>query len=63
MKIDPEDFRVPEGKKFHIEKWPTRIKPFYESKDDYQEHASATTSRGWMRSSSCFMPRTSTRCC
>src|SRR5580698_4695229 len=36
MKIDPEDFRVPEGKTFHIEKWPTRIKPFYESKDDYQ---------------------------
>ena len=37
MKIDPEDFRVPEGKTFHIEKWPTRVKPFYESKDDYQE--------------------------
>jgi PPK2 family polyphosphate:nucleotide phosphotransferase len=37
MKIDPEDFRVPEGKTFHIEKWPTRVKPFYESKDAYQE--------------------------
>jgi len=36
MKIDPQDFRVPEGKTFHIEKWPTWIKPFYESKDDYQ---------------------------
>jgi PPK2 family polyphosphate:nucleotide phosphotransferase len=36
MKIDPEEFRVPEGKKFHIEKWPTRVKPFYKSKDDYQ---------------------------
>ena len=37
MKIDTEDFRVPEGKKFHIGKWPTRVKPFYGSKDDYQE--------------------------
>jgi PPK2 family polyphosphate:nucleotide phosphotransferase len=36
MKINPEDFRVPEGKKFHIGKWPTRVKPFYKSKDDYQ---------------------------
>jgi PPK2 family polyphosphate:nucleotide phosphotransferase len=37
MKIDPEEFRVPEGKKFHTGKWPTRVKPFYKSKDDYQE--------------------------
>src|SRR5579872_4431986 len=36
MKIDPEDFRVVEGKKFHVGKWPTRVKPFYRSKDDYQ---------------------------
>lgn len=37
MKIDPEDFRVPEGKKFHIGKWPTKVKSFYKSKDEYQE--------------------------
>jgi PPK2 family polyphosphate:nucleotide phosphotransferase len=37
MKIDPEDFRVPEGKKFHIGKSPTRVQPFYKSKDDYQD--------------------------
>jgi PPK2 family polyphosphate:nucleotide phosphotransferase len=37
MKIDPEEFRVPEGKKFHIKKWPTQIKPVYRSKDDYQD--------------------------
>jgi PPK2 family polyphosphate:nucleotide phosphotransferase len=37
MKIDPEDFRVPEGRKFHTGKWPTRVKPFYKSKDDYQD--------------------------
>ncbi len=37
MKIDPEEFRVPVGEKFHIEKWPTWVKPFYKSKDDYQD--------------------------
>src|SRR5579872_6748318 len=36
MKIDPKEFRVPEDKKFHIENSPTRVKPFYKSKDDYQ---------------------------
>ena len=36
MKIDPEVFRVPKGKKFHIKDWPTRIEPFYKSKHDYQ---------------------------
>jgi PPK2 family polyphosphate:nucleotide phosphotransferase len=37
MKIDPEQFRVPEGKKFHIGKWPTRVKPFYKSGNDYHD--------------------------
>ena len=45
MKIDSEDFRVPEGKKFHIGKWPTRVKPFYESKEDYQDMLSDHTAR------------------
>jgi PPK2 family polyphosphate:nucleotide phosphotransferase len=45
MKIDPQDFRVPEGKKFHIGKWPTRVKPFYESKDDYQDMLRSHTAR------------------
>ena len=45
MKIDPEDFRVPEGKTFHIGKWPTRVKPFYESKDAYQEMRRDHTAR------------------
>ncbi len=36
MKIDPDDFRIREGKKVHLEKWPTRVKPFYESKEHYQ---------------------------
>ena len=37
MKIDTEEFRVPEGKKFHVGKWPTRVKPFYKSKNDYHD--------------------------
>jgi PPK2 family polyphosphate:nucleotide phosphotransferase len=36
-KIHPDDFRVPEGKTVHLGKWPTRIKPVYASKDDYQD--------------------------
>src|SRR5689334_21275851 len=37
MKIHPDDFRVAEGKSVHLGKWPTRVKPVYKSKDDYQE--------------------------
>ncbi len=37
MKIKPDEFRVGEGKKLKLKKWPTRVKAFYKSKDDYQE--------------------------
>ena len=37
MKIHSDDFRVAEGKDVHLGKWPTRVKPVYKSKDDYQE--------------------------
>jgi len=37
MKIHSDDFRVAEGKSVHLGKWPTRVKPVYKSKDDYQE--------------------------
>lgn len=37
MKIDPDDFRVPEGKKLRLDKWPTRIRRAYRSKDDYRK--------------------------
>jgi PPK2 family polyphosphate:nucleotide phosphotransferase len=37
MKIKPHKFRVPEGKEIKLKKWPTRVKPFYQSKEDYQE--------------------------
>jgi PPK2 family polyphosphate:nucleotide phosphotransferase len=35
--MKPDDFRVPEGKKLHLDKWPTRTKRVYKSKDHYQQ--------------------------
>ena len=37
MKIDPKDFRVQQGKKVNLEKWPTIVKPFFDSKKQYQK--------------------------
>jgi PPK2 family polyphosphate:nucleotide phosphotransferase len=37
MKIDVEKFRVGEGKKVDLKRWDTRIKSFYDSKEDYQK--------------------------
>jgi PPK2 family polyphosphate:nucleotide phosphotransferase len=36
MKIDPDDFRAPEGKKVHLGKWPTLTKKIYRSKEHYE---------------------------
>jgi PPK2 family polyphosphate:nucleotide phosphotransferase len=36
MKIDPRDFRVPEGDSVNLGKWPTMVKPAYDSKKRYQ---------------------------
>jgi PPK2 family polyphosphate:nucleotide phosphotransferase len=36
MAIHSKDFRVTEGDKVDLKKWPTIVAPFYESKDDYQ---------------------------
>ena len=38
MKLNAKDFRVPEGKKVTLEKWPTIVEPAYDSKRDYQKH-------------------------
>ncbi len=35
MKINSSDFRVREGDKVDLRKWPTKVKPVYASKDDY----------------------------
>ena len=37
MKIDPKDFRVQHGNKVDLEKWPTIVKPFFDSKKHYQK--------------------------
>ena len=36
MKINSKDFRVQEGETVELKKWPTRVKPVYESKEQYQ---------------------------
>lgn len=43
MKIHPDDFRA--GKKVHLDRSPTRIKPFYKSKDDYKDKLAAGIAR------------------
>ena len=37
MKIHSREFRLREGEKVRLHKWPTRVKPFYRSKKDYQK--------------------------
>jgi PPK2 family polyphosphate:nucleotide phosphotransferase len=36
MRIKTTDFRVEEGARIKLDKWPTRVKPFYESKEQYE---------------------------
>jgi PPK2 family polyphosphate:nucleotide phosphotransferase len=35
--MKPDDFRVPEGKKLHLRKWPTKVRRVYKSKAHYRE--------------------------
>jgi PPK2 family polyphosphate:nucleotide phosphotransferase len=37
MKIDSKDFRVHEGDRVKLKKWPTRVHPVYRSNDDYEQ--------------------------
>jgi PPK2 family polyphosphate:nucleotide phosphotransferase len=37
MKISSKDFRVQEGETVQLKKWPTRVNPVYQSKEQYQE--------------------------
>ena len=37
MKINSKDFRVREGDKVNLKKWPTKVDPVYKSKEQYQE--------------------------
>jgi PPK2 family polyphosphate:nucleotide phosphotransferase len=35
-KIDTDDFRVRPGKKVDLDKWPTKVKPAYDSQEEYE---------------------------
>jgi PPK2 family polyphosphate:nucleotide phosphotransferase len=37
MKVRSTDFRVEEGQKVNLDKWPTAVEPIYESKKQYQK--------------------------
>src|ERR1039457_6176474 len=37
MKIDPRDFRVPDGEKIRLKKWATDIRPLYKSEKQYKK--------------------------
>jgi len=37
MKINSKDFRVPEGDRVNLKKWPTIVDPVYKSKEQYQK--------------------------
>ncbi|HUZ67163.1 MAG TPA: ADP-polyphosphate phosphotransferase, partial [Beijerinckiaceae bacterium] len=37
MKIQSKDFRVREGDKVNLKKWPTNVDPVYDSKENYRE--------------------------
>ena len=45
MKIDPDDYRVKEGQKVRLGKWPTIAKPLYRSKDDARQMLRAQVER------------------
>jgi PPK2 family polyphosphate:nucleotide phosphotransferase len=37
MKIESNKFRVSEGKTVKLKKWPTKVRPFYKSREDYKK--------------------------
>jgi PPK2 family polyphosphate:nucleotide phosphotransferase len=37
MRIDPKEFRVQPGRSVQLHKWPTRVQPVYQSKEEYHE--------------------------
>jgi len=43
--MKPDDFRVPEGKKLHLRKWPTKVRRVYKSKTHYQQMLRAHVER------------------
>jgi len=49
MRIISKDFRVREGDEVNLKKWPTKVNPVYESKEQYQrfleEHVTQLSSQ------------------
>ena len=43
MKITTEDYQIPEGSAIDLRKWPTRVKPLYDSKSDYRKLLASQT--------------------
>jgi hypothetical protein len=43
MKINPNDFRLAEGDKVNLRKWPTLIKPVYKSREGTRNFWSTTS--------------------
>ena len=41
MNISPKEFRVNEGKNVRLKQWPTKVKAFYKSDDDYKQQLAA----------------------
>src|SRR5579863_4709027 len=37
MEINSRDFRVPEGGRVKLDKWPTKVEPAYKSREHYQQ--------------------------
>ena len=45
MKIDPDEFRVRPDEKVKLKKWPTRVKPYYASEEQYRERLAEQVER------------------
>jgi PPK2 family polyphosphate:nucleotide phosphotransferase len=45
MKLHSKDFRVKEGEKVRLQKWPTRVKPVYKSEKQYNKLLASDTSQ------------------
>ena len=62
MKIKSGDFRVREGDKVNLNKWPTLVKPVYRSKEQYQEMLAEHVDELSKRNSCSTLP-IATHCC
>jgi PPK2 family polyphosphate:nucleotide phosphotransferase len=45
MRIKTGDYRVDEGAKIKLDRWPTRVKPYYDSKEEYEALLAADVGR------------------